>query len=111
MSTETEEDDEGFPSPSPPPSSSSFRPPSFSFLRCSPMTWSIVSIATLVFPAPVGAHISRFPDPNSAASHTRDWIRFSDFMPAKAGRAHDGSASTGTSRSPEAKAGGAGAGT
>lgn len=47
-------------------------------------------MATLVLPAPVGAHIRMFSLVKRAVSHTRLWMRLRDFIPAKAGCAHDG---------------------
>mmetsp|Transcript_52493 Transcript_52493/g.128283 ORF Transcript_52493/g.128283 Transcript_52493/m.128283 type:complete len:311 (-) Transcript_52493:1017-1949(-) len=59
--------------------------------RCRPISCSMVSSATLVLPAPVGAHTSMFSLPNSAVWQTLVWMRFSDSVLAKAGRAHSGS--------------------
>ena len=68
--------------------------------RCMPISWSIVSIATFVLPAPVGAQMSIFSAEYSAHLHTRDCTRLSERMPANAGCAHSGSESIGTSASP-----------
>mmetsp|Transcript_67494 Transcript_67494/g.180337 ORF Transcript_67494/g.180337 Transcript_67494/m.180337 type:complete len:330 (-) Transcript_67494:959-1948(-) len=59
--------------------------------RCLPISCSIASRATLVLPAPVGAHTSMLSSCMSARSHTRDCTRFSDSVPSNAGCAHDGS--------------------
>jgi len=67
-----------------------------------PISCMIVSIATLVLPAPVGAHMSIFSEEKSAHLCTRDWTRLSVFMPENAAWAHAGSFSIGISSSPSA---------
>ena len=58
---------------------------------CVETSWSSVSIATLVLPAPVGAHIKRFSDVWNADSNTTDWSRLSLVMcGGNAARAHEG---------------------
>mmetsp|Transcript_30308 Transcript_30308/g.77306 ORF Transcript_30308/g.77306 Transcript_30308/m.77306 type:complete len:475 (-) Transcript_30308:735-2159(-) len=79
--------------------------------RCRPSVCMMVSMATLVLPAPVGAHTSMFSWLYSADSLTRDCTRFSSFMPANAGCAHSGSSLMATSFSPAAKGLGLSAGT
>mmetsp|Transcript_13447 Transcript_13447/g.42956 ORF Transcript_13447/g.42956 Transcript_13447/m.42956 type:complete len:352 (-) Transcript_13447:1003-2058(-) len=71
--------------------------------RCSPISCSSVSIATLVLPAPVGAQSSMFSAEKSAQSYTRDCTRLSDDIPPKAGRAQAGMSSIRTSASPSVK--------
>jgi hypothetical protein len=55
-----------------------------------PRVCRMVSMAQLVFPAPVGAHSSKFSLLLSAASYTRLCTRFRVFMPLNAGWAQEG---------------------
>mmetsp|Transcript_23096 Transcript_23096/g.68646 ORF Transcript_23096/g.68646 Transcript_23096/m.68646 type:complete len:208 (+) Transcript_23096:4817-5440(+) len=70
--------------------------------RCSPSWCMMVSTATLVLPAPVGAQMSMFSPEKSAASHTADCTRLSVSMPLNASCAHSGSSLIGRSFSPAA---------
>mmetsp|Transcript_14013 Transcript_14013/g.46409 ORF Transcript_14013/g.46409 Transcript_14013/m.46409 type:complete len:308 (-) Transcript_14013:250-1173(-) len=65
--------------------------------RCNPSSCRIVSIATLVFPAPVGAHRSMFSGDNMAVSYTWLCTRFRLFIPENAGCAQLGSSAIGRS--------------
>mmetsp|Transcript_35800 Transcript_35800/g.83556 ORF Transcript_35800/g.83556 Transcript_35800/m.83556 type:complete len:341 (-) Transcript_35800:1036-2058(-) len=67
-----------------------------SALRLAPSSCSIVSIATFVLPAPVGAQRSMFSLDSKAQGKTRDCTRLSVRMPLKAACAHSGSCSMGT---------------
>lgn len=85
--------------------------PSMQGLGCS-LTWcKIHSMATLVLPAPVGAHMSKFSLVVNAMSYTALWMRFRDFMPLKAGCAQSGSSEISRSRSLSANGFGLTAGT
>mmetsp|Transcript_18071 Transcript_18071/g.39512 ORF Transcript_18071/g.39512 Transcript_18071/m.39512 type:complete len:341 (-) Transcript_18071:1047-2069(-) len=79
--------------------------------RCSPTSCMTVSMATLVLPAPVGAHTSMLSGANIAVSYTRLWMRLSCFMPSKASRDHSGMSPICTSFSSSAKGFGLSAGT
>mmetsp|Transcript_3063 Transcript_3063/g.12241 ORF Transcript_3063/g.12241 Transcript_3063/m.12241 type:complete len:309 (-) Transcript_3063:721-1647(-) len=72
--------------------------------RCEPISCRIVSIATFVLPAPVGAHSSMFSGDSIAVSYTWLCTRFRVFIPANAGCAQEGSSSMGRSFSASVKA-------
>ena len=73
--------------------------------RCFPISWHMVSTATFVFPAPVGAQSNMFSGDNNAVSYTLDWTLFKLFMPLNAGLAHSGISSIGRSFSLSANGG------
>mmetsp|Transcript_12824 Transcript_12824/g.30296 ORF Transcript_12824/g.30296 Transcript_12824/m.30296 type:complete len:422 (-) Transcript_12824:326-1591(-) len=87
-------------SPSPSSTSMAVPPASASSLRYWPRTLRMLSMATFVFPAPVGAHRSRFSFVWRATLAILLWTRLSVFMPLNASCVHAGSSETGTSFSP-----------